>query len=82
MHAAAGRIDDLMNWADNSGIFAPRLHAGHVDGMRGLLASKHIKKGGLLLDIPKALALSVYDGGPNPLSMFMSDADWAHGLPE
>lgn len=77
LHAfAEERVAALMSWAENSDLYAPRLQTGQVNGMRGLLASKQIKKGGLLMSIPRAMALAVHEGAPCPFPMFMGDAEW------
>lgn len=73
---AEERVAALMSWAENSDLYAPRLQTGQVNGMRGLLASKQIKKGGLLMSIPRAMALAVHEGAPCPFPMFMGDAEW------
>lgn len=73
---AEDRIAGLMTWAENNGLYAPRLQTGQVDGMRGLIATKQIKKGGLLLRVPRAMSLSVYEGGECPFPMFMGNAEW------
>lgn len=73
---AGERVAALMSWAENSDLYAPRLQSGQVNGMRGLVATKKIKKGGLLMSIPRAMALAVHEGAPCPFPMFMGDAEW------
>ena len=81
MIASEERINNEVRWAKNNGIYFPKLQVGHVNGMRGLSVTKHIKKGGLLMSIPRQMALSVREGGPCPFPMFMGDAEWGR-LPE
>lgn len=73
---AEDRIAGLVTWADNNDLYAPSLQTGHVNGMRGLIVTKQIKKGGLLLSIPRAMTLSVHEGAPCPFPKFMGDAEW------
>lgn len=79
--AAAARIAAMMSWAENNDLYVPRLRTGQINGMRGLVATSKIRKGGLLLSIPRAMALAVHEGGPCPFPMFMGDAEW-NSLPE
>ena len=76
MLTAEERIAALMSWAENSYLYAPSLQTGDIDGMRGLLATKHIRKGGLLMSVPRAMAMAVHEGDPCPFPMFMGDAEW------
>ncbi|DBA83878.1 TPA: hypothetical protein ACH3X1_006386 [Trebouxia sp. C0004] len=71
------RIDGLLKWSSSGGIYAPRLQAGHVDGMRGMIATKTIKKGGLMMSIPREMALIVQDGTASPFPWLLSDEDWS-----
>ena len=73
---AEDRVAGLVTWAENNDLQAPRLQTGHVSGMRGLITTKQIKKGGLLLSIPTAMTLSVHEGAPSPFPKFMGDAEW------
>ena len=70
------RTASLMKWAESNDLYAPRLKPGYVNGMRGLITTKQIKKGGLLLSIPRAMSLSVHEGAPSPFPMFTGDTEW------
>ena len=67
----------MLKWSSSVGIYAPRLQAGHINGMRGMIATKVIKKGGLMMSIPREMALIVQDGAASPFSWLLSDEDWS-----
>ena len=74
-------LDGLLKWAHANDLYAPKLQAQQVNGIRGLFATKKIKAGGLLMSVPRTMALSVHEDAPCPFPMFMSDADW-RSIPE
>ncbi|KAA6420610.1 MAG: hypothetical protein FRX49_09403 [Trebouxia sp. A1-2] len=76
------RIDDLLKWSADGGIYAPRLQAGHINGMRGMIATKSIKKGGLMMSIPREMALIAQDGTASPFPWLLSDEDWSSAQQE
>ena len=74
-------MDNLLKWAKAKGIHAPNVQAGQANGMRGLIATKPIKKNGLLLSIPRKAALIIHDGDPSPFPHLVDEEEWAQ-LPQ
>ena len=74
---AEDRIDGLLQWASTVDIYAPRLQAGHINGLRGMIAAKKIKKGGLLMSIPRKKALMVQDTTISPFPELLTDEEWS-----
>ena len=74
---ADNSTDDLLRWASQSGLYLPKLQPGTKNGMRGMVATNQVKKGGLLLSVPRAKALIVHDGDPSPFPSLLSDEEWS-----
>jgi len=42
-----------------------------------MIVAKKIKKGGLLMSIPRDKALTVHEGAPSPLPWLLPDDEWS-----